>query len=99
MRDDELEDIRVHLDLFRAFALAEDPLGFRAERGLAEADIFHMVGVCLEKMKNDASLQKEVVAILAAPPDNPAPPKNPPPPSPKGLGETRQVFRIDRLVL
>ncbi|MDI1480903.1 hypothetical protein [Polyangium sp. y55x31] len=103
-------DMRAFFAFFGAFSEAPDPLAFLADRGLAEGDIFHLLGLWQTRMAADRALQKDALAVLARPigdiPDvqiGPALPVQAPPdasaPKKAPLAATSLGFVVDRPAL
>ena len=61
-------DVRAFFAFFGAFSAAPEPLGFLADRGLAEGDVFHLLALWQARLQADPSLQKDALGLLARPP-------------------------------
>lgn len=82
------QDPRAFFDFFRAFTSAPEPLGFLAERGLDESELFQVFGSWQAKLAADASMRKQILDILRDPP-GPAPEVRPGKPQPRARPEAR----------
>ncbi|MDC3961372.1 hypothetical protein [Polyangium jinanense] len=60
-------DMRAFFAFFGAFSEAPEPLAFLADRGLAEGDLFHLLGLWQARMSADRALQKDALGLLARP--------------------------------
>jgi hypothetical protein len=72
------EDLRAWLDFMCAFGAGGDALGFLAARGMTESDVFRLLSIWKERLKDEA-VRKQYDEIAGSPP-GPAPEVRPEPP-------------------